>query len=844
MMRSILLLTSGILCLCIPGMSQSGVRAGTFSTDTIPAMRTTLQVNGKVVDDASGKPIEYASVVLLGADSAIIKGMYTPSDGNFRFNGIGPGTYVARVTFMGYDRLDRAVKVVAGKAVAYMGTLRLQASGKTLEAVEVKGEKPAFSMQIDRQVFDAGAMLTADGGTAADVMKNIPSVEVDIDDNISLRGKGVTIYVDGKPSPFGDARTALQMIPAESIDRVEVITNPSAKFEAQGGGGIINIVLKKDKAIGYNVMFNAGAAAPGQLSGGANANLRLKRINIFGNYNGRYGDVRGNGYSQRQNLVADTAATYFFSQDSRNRNSSQSHGGRLGFDYFLDDYNTITLSQGINRNISDNTDEILLDYRDAKYSRLRSGNRENSGDNGSWNYNTSLNFRHTTDRANEELTAYVSYSDNSGDNRSEYHTQYFRADGSQQDRPNQQQNRGISGNRFWNGQADYTTPFGKKGKFETGMKMTARTNDNDYHASLYNWDLGQYEKSLRLSNTYSYKERVYGAYANVANAIGQLGYQVGVRVEQAYLKGYSFTRDTSVNNRFFNVFPSVFLKYNLPNNQNQSLVLNYATRVDRPNFDQLLPYINNSDPQNIRTGNPELRPALTHKFELNYSRYYPKRSNFLNAGVYYSQTNGDIDRISVLDTTTGVTTTRPMNLSTDKDWGANLMYRMRVIKGWNVTANLNLEYSRLTGAANISNENFGYGLTLNSQVRLPARFSLQVNGHYRSPRVQPQGTFKAMNGVDMGIRKELLKNNALALSLNISDVFNTQQYNSHYVTPTFIQDYDRKRTTRFIRFNVRYRFGKMDPNLFKRKKHTVEEDDKEKEKEPEEAPKGQGHGRL
>lgn len=801
-----------LLCSCYCSLAQSS------NTNSI-------KVSGKALDAVTNKPVEYASVVLLHKpDSSVAYGMYTASNGSFSFATVPPGDYVLRITFMGYDKLEKALSVTSSKPAVSLGALRLHAGGKVLSTVEVKAEKPAFSMQIDRQVFDAGSLVTADGGTGTDILKNIPSVEVDIDDNISLRGKSVTVYVDGKPSPFGDAKTALQMIPAETIDRVEVINNPSAKFEAQGGGGIINIVLKKDKAIGYNVMFNAGVATRGQVNGSANASLRLRRFNFFANYYGRYGTQAGSGFSNRQNLVPDSSNTSYFTQVNRSNNSDGSNGGRLGLDYYLDEHNTITVSEGINFNNGDNENHILLNYLDAEKQTLRSGNRNNSSSYYSPNNNTNINFRHTTDKQNEELTAYLSYSNNKGSNNSQYYTLYEKP-GSSAENPDQQSNTGSSQNQFWNLQADYTTPLGKKGKFETGVKGTSRKNENDYNALLYNWDSQQYEKSEQLSNTYEYKEDIYAGYANLASAFGNLGYQVGVRVEQAHLKGYSFSRDTSVNNRFFNVFPSVFLKYNLPNNQNQSLIFNYATRVDRPGFDQLLPYTNNSDPQNLRIGNPELQPSITHKFEMNYSRYFPDSRDFLNTGVYYSQANDDIDRISTLDTTTGVTTTRPMNLATDQDWGGNLTYQLHIFRWWDVTSNLNMEYSRLTGPdnmASLSNEYLTYGVNVNSNLRLPARFNIQLQGHYRSPRILPQGTFKAMNGMDLGIRKEMLKNNALAISLNISDLLNTQQYSQHYETDAFIQDYDRKRTTRFIRLNLRYRFGKMDPNLFRKKKHTEE----------------------
>lgn len=800
-MRKCLLLVSALLSLYYVSVAQ------------------TVKLSGKAMDATTGKPVEYASVVLLKEDSTVVTGMYTQPDGSFSFT-TNQGKYILRITYMGYNKLERPIS--SGKPLI----LKLQPAGKVLATVEVKSEKPAFSMQIDREVYDAGAILTADGGTGTDVLKNIPSIDVDIDDNITLRGKSVTIYVDGKPSPFGDAKTALQMIPAETIDRVEVINNPSAKFEAQGGGGIINIVLKKDKAIGYNVMFNAGVATRGQLNGSANASLRIKRFNFFGNYNGRYESQAGSGYSYRQNLIADTSNTSFFSQDSHNKNSNHSNGGRLGLDFYLDDYNTFTLTEGLTSSLGNSADQIFLDYQDQQKVSLKSGQRNNGSDYNNPNNNTSFNFRHTTDRPNEELTAYVSYSDNKSNNNSNYNTKY-----STEPFPELQVNKTISQNKFWNIQSDYTTPVGKKGKFEAGAKATLRNNNNDYNAQVFNDTTQTFEKSNDLSNTYYYKEDVYGGYANFSNAIGNLGYQVGVRAEQAVLNGFSYTKNSAVKNNFFNVFPSVFFKYNLPHNEDQSLIFNFSTRVDRPGFDQLLPYTNNSDPQNIRTGNPDLKPSLTQKYEMNYSRYFPRSKDYLNTGVYYSQANDDISRISTLDTTTGVTTTKPMNLATDKDWGANFTYNLHIVEGWNVSTNLNLEYSKLTGG-NINNENFSYGITMNSTVRLPHKFNVQMNGHYRAPRVTPQGSFKAMNGIDLGFRKELLKNNAMAISLNISDVLNTQKFSTHYETASFIQDYSRKRTTRFIRINIRYRFGKMDPNMFKKKKKPEEVEEPAEERRP------------
>ncbi|RFS26291.1 TonB-dependent receptor [Chitinophaga silvatica] len=804
---------------------------------------TPLKVTGKVVDEATGKAIEYASVVLLKQeDSTVVTGVYTTPTGSFSFDKVPPGIYVTRITFMGYDKLQKAIRVTEGKST-YVGILRMVAAGKVLNTVEIKAEKPAFSMQIDRQVFDASSILSAEGGTGTDILKNIPSVDVDIDDNVTLRGKSVTIFVDGKPSPFGDVKTALQMLPAETIDKVEIINNPSAKFDANGGGGIINIVLKKDKAIGYNVMINGGGATRGEGSGSINASLRIRRYNFFGGYNGRYEQTRGSGLSYRENMVSDTNKTKYFTQSSKNENINRNQGARLGFDYYLDDHNTFTISQGMGLGSGGNDDHINLEYLDSDKDAIREGNRLN-GSNFKWsNYNTNLNYKRTFKKPNRELTAYSSYSISDNSNGSSYFTQNKYMNIDTVPNADKQQNSGNNGNKFFIIQSDYTSPMGKKGKLEAGLKTTSRKIDNNYIAELYNWGMQDYVVSNLLSNKYNYKEAISSGYVNFANAIGNLGYQVGVRIEQSHLYGYSFTSDTSVNNRFFNVFPSLFLKYNLPKNQNQSLVFNFSTRIDRPNFDQLLPYINNSDPQNIRMGNPELQPALSKKFEISYSEYYPKSRNYFSISSYYSITNDNIDRLSTLDTKSGITTTMPANLASQMNTGGNISYSINFFKWWKAWANLNLEYNQLKSIY-VNRDNLSWGINGNTQFRLPANLNIEVSGHVRSPRIQPQGTFKAMNGVDMGIRKEFMKR-ALSVSVNVADLFNSQQFSSHYETETFIQDYNRKRITRFVRLNVRYRFGKMDPNMFKKKKPQEEEDkDKDKDKEDEKEKEKPKEGRL
>lgn len=796
------------------------------------------KISGKVVDAISKQGVEFASVVVLRAiDSSLVNGVYTDAKGLFSYSNLPFGKYIVRVTFMGYEKLEKGFELTAQHAVTVLPTLQLHTAGTNLKAVEIKTEKPAFSMQIDRQVFDAGSIITAEGGTGTDVLKGIPSVDVDIDNNVTLRGKSISVYIDGKPSPFGDPKTALEMIPAETIDRIEVISNPSSKFEAQGGGGIINIVLKKDRAMGYNVMMTGGIDTRGQMNAGFNGNLRLRKLNFFGSLNGRYGDQIGSGLSKRKNMFGDTT---YFNQSNENKNISRGQNGKFGFDYYADNYNTISISTGFSNNYNSNVDSIYLNYLNNLHEQTKYSRRKNASESNGRNFNTSINYKRTFERANEELTAHVTYATYNSHSNSNYNTRTFVQPNDVQQKPNVRQNFGRGHNYNWDFQTDYTRPIGTKGKLEAGVKANVRENENDYIALNFNNTTQVFDTSITLSNSYQYKEKVFAGYFNYANTLGRVGYQVGLRAEQATLDGYSFTKDTSVNNRFTNFFPSLYLKYDLRNNQN--LVFNYATRTDRPNFDQLLPYLNDSDPQNLRTGNPALQPAFTHKLEGNYTVYYPKSNNFFTTGVYYSRTEDVIERVSIIDTKSGITTTSPQNVATNQNLGYTASYKMRLFKWWTHTTTISAEYANMQGrndSTNYANENLGASININSNFRLPKKFSIQLTGQYRTPRLMAQGTFRANNGMDLGIRKDMLKNNRLVLSLNISDIFFTRNYRSYYETPTFTQEYDRRRSTRTIRLNVRYRFGKIDPNLFRRKKQTQVEE-KEEEQPPRTTGREQG----
>ncbi|ATL48114.1 hypothetical protein COR50_13605 [Chitinophaga caeni] len=787
-----------------------------FAQDSIQAKN--YQVTGNIQDQQTRQPVEYASIVLLHArDSSLLGGIYSDVKGHFSIPVQEPGNYVLKITFMGYETYEAACNVVAGQPNTQLGKILLVPQGKKLNAVEITSQKPAFSMQIDRQVFDGSSIITAEGGTATDALRNLPGVDVDMDNNVTIRGKSISVYIDGKPSPFGDPQTALEIIPAESIDRIEIINNPSAKFEAQGGGGIINIVLKRDRAMGYNTMLTAGIDNRGQNNASVNGNLRVRRFNLFGHLNMRNGNGNGEGLSRRKNLYQDSSS--YFNQSTFNDYSNHNWNGKIGIDYYINNHNTVTISQGLSNYSNSNNDSLYLSYLDEHYMQSQYRLRDNHGQRTGGNNSTTLYYKRTYEKAGKELTAYITHSGNHSDPSSEYNTDVFRMPADTFIRRELRTNTGRSRQQYWNAQVDYTTPVGNKGKFESGAKAVKRDHSTNNLALIYDFDLKQFDTSVNLSNHYDYDEQLFAAYGTYANVLGRIGYQAGLRVEQVTLEGYSYTKNLPVSNKFLNFFPSLFLKYDLKENRN--LVFNYATRTERPRFDQLLPYINDSDPQNLRTGNPELQPSFTHKLELNYTEYYPETRNYLNTGFYYNRTEDLVDRVSTINKTTGITTTMPQNVATNQDWGIMATYRWKITDWWTHTTTLHGVYARFDGildTAAYSRENASLKISFNSQFRLPRKFSLQLSGRYATANIMAQGSSKPMNGIDLGIRKQLMKHNKLVIAVNISDLLNTRQYSSHIETANFIQDYERKRLSRLIRLNIRYRFGKIDPNLFSRKK--------------------------
>jgi outer membrane receptor protein involved in Fe transport len=693
--------------------------------------------------------------------------------------------------------------------------------------------------------------LSSVGGTAVDVMKNVPSVSVDIDGNVTLRNSAPQIYVDGRPTTL-----TLDQIPADEIASVEVITNPSAKFDASGGtSGILNIVLKKNRKAGYNGNLRAGVDMRGKVNAGGNINIRQGKINFFANAN----------YGQRKSISDGTTDRYTFLQNPytnlHQEDKTVNYGyfafGRAGFDYFVDNRNTFTLSgimvhghfrSNVNSDIFVDT---LSGINKSSYTNRTSKNEGIFNNRGG-----TLSYLHNFPKNGHQLTADVNYNRSNNHNSSLVSNNVFADAGGPQTSTYKQQQLGSGNNSFLTIQSDYTNPINDKSKFEAGARMSQRTVDSRNDFGIVNPDQ-TVSKLPPLSSNYSYTDKVFAAYSTYSSKIkDNFGYQVGLRLESSdyggtvhtsVLDGFGF-KDTASrysNSYPISLFPSVFLSEKLKHNQ--ELQLNYSRRINRPNFFQLFPFTDYSDSLNLSRGNPDLKPEFTNSIEVSYQKTFPK-NNTLLISAYYKNTNDLITRFTSTEVnpikkdTVFINTF--INANSSFVGGLEFISKNKLAQWWDLTTNLNLYTSKINTddpAIQTAGQVYSWFAKINNSFKLPKNFSLQLSGDYTSKTVLPpggsassggfggrggfgptvsgnsQGYSKATYGVDAAARYDFLKNKVASLTLSVNDIFKTRKYDVYTQSNYFTQHALRKRDAQFFRLNFAVRFGKFDVALFKKK---------------------------
>jgi outer membrane receptor protein involved in Fe transport len=770
-----------------------------FCGQGIVAQQSPLQskglLTGRIVDSEKGQPLEFATISVYSIDSVLTGGGITNAEGTFSIE-LSRGRYYAVIRFISFeDKVLENIEISSVSKKYNAGNIVLGANAKQLNEVEVTAQKSEMVINLDKKVFNVGQDLSNTGKSALDILDNIPSIAVDLDGNVSLRGsQNIQILVDGKPSGIANAENteALQSIQGSMIERIEVVTNPSARYEAEGMGGIINIVLKKEQKSGINGSFELTTGYPDNHSFGANVNFRRAKINYFVNYTIRYRENPGSGNSFQHFMRTDTS--YYTLIDRTRNRSGLSNQGRAGFDYFINPKNTLTAYFLINYQNQNNSSKIFYhDYLDNSEVLNVPGNligltkRIDDESETRKNIEASLTWEKNFTKKDHKLVFISQYEDSKDQEDSEIAEKIAIVD---------QNNReamealtiedeiefpdSVLNQRSANGegesnlllQADYIYPFGKDGKFEAGYRSEFRTIKNPYSVSELN-SQNIWQEIPGFSNDFKYHDDVHALYVQAGNNYNKFSLQLGLRAELSHVSTALKQTNEKSENEYLDFFPTIHSTYQL--NPINSVQLSYSRRIQRPNFRMLNPFHSYSDSRNIQTGNPYLKPEYTNSME---AGYLMKRTvlNFYS-GVYYRNTGNVIERVNIIDTL-GITYITPINLSQRNAFGIESNITANVGKWWTLSGDVNFYRSITEGRYNgedLNSDDYSWNTRLNSKMRFPAGVDFQTIFFYRAPEETTQGRREAFYMLNMGLSKDIFKNKG-TLTLNIQDLLNSRRF--------------------------------------------------------------------
>ncbi|TAN02145.1 MAG: TonB-dependent receptor, partial [Chitinophagaceae bacterium] len=587
------------------------------------------QVIGKIVDQTSNKGVGFATVGVLHAkDSTVVTGALSQDNGDFTISQLPMGQYILKINYIGYNTIYKNFSLTPRAASQDLGNFKISPSSALLKTVKVTANAPAYSMQLDKKVFDVSKSLTSVGGDATDVLKQIPGVDVDIDGNVTLRNGTPNIYVDGKATPL-----TLDEIPSDEIERIEVITNPSSKYDASGQAGIINIILKKNRKPGINGMLQAGADTRGGSNVGGNVSIYQNPFNLTLSYFRHDRNLPGTTDLTRDNLFNNT----FLDQHADGKNNGSFQMGNIGLDYFLDNRNTLSFSGRLGGGSFNTSQSVTSNYLNSDKAVDSTGQSQTVSARSFRFLSGDLSYKHNFQKDGHTLTADVSLRQyrtppTSGSTQ----TQYFDNTGKPIQGNIVQKNLNVGNGNYFAGQIDYVNPLTDKSKLEAGLKATINNSYSTY--DLYNLnDSGEYIYNPLLSSDFDFHEGIYAGYVQYSDQINKFSYQLGLRAEDYIYSGSIPGQDLTFKptSDKLGLYPSAFLTYKF--SDYDQLQVNYTRRVDRPRFWQRFPYINYSNPLALTEGNPNLKPQYTNSLELNYSKILGQ-TNFM-VSLYYRNTN-------------------------------------------------------------------------------------------------------------------------------------------------------------------------------------------------------------
>lgn len=764
-------------------------------------------VKGKVIDQSTEAPLGFATVSLYTvADSALVTGGVTDDQGIFAVE-VKPGKYYAEITFLSYrTQAVENVNITSDNRTVDLGTIGLFSDAATLAEVEVRAEKSRMEMSLDKRVFNVGKDLANNGGNASEVLDNIPSVAVDVEGNVSLRGSGgVRILINGKPSGLvgiGDT-DGLRQIPANLIERVEIVTNPSARYEAEGMAGVINIILKKEAKQGLNGSFDLTAGYPDRYGASINLNYRQNNLNFFANYGLNYNENPGGGFTYQE--FTDGDGVLRFTELDRDRvRTGLSNSVRTGLDYYFSENTILTSAFTYRGGDDENFSEIeYRDYVNSLDNLTGIAVRRDEEEEIEPSYEYAMTLRHNFGKEDHELVVDFRYQDNIETERSNIREQFFTPEYTDTGEPDLlQRSLNEEVQKQLIGQIDYTLPFGEEGRFEAGLRGSFRDIANEYLVEEFMTD--EWQALAGLSNDFNYNEDIYAAYGIFGNKFGNFSFQVGLRAEYSDIVT-ELLQTNEVNARdYFNIFPSAHVGYELGGNN--SVQVSYSRRINRPRFWDLNPFFSFSDARNFRSGNPNLDPEFTDAYEIGHLKYWDNAS--LSSSLYYRYTTGVIDRIQAFDEN-GNTISQPQNLATEDAFGLEFTFSYTPFKWWDIDGSMNFYRAIVDGgnlAPDLQADFYSWFSRVNSKFDLWEVIDGQIRLNYRAPRRTTQGRDKAEYYMDLALSKDVL-NKKGTITLSVRDVFNSRKRRFITDVPGFYREGDFQWRARQAMLTFSYRLN-------------------------------------
>lgn len=789
-----------------------------LSVINLSAQQGLGSVSGIIVEKITNTPLEFATVIIKSdKDSTQSQGTVTGKKGEFTFIKLAFGDYRIVYSFIGFEKVETTVFSLNSKRSKIdLGKLFIAESATMLGDISVTAQRSTFVNSIDRRTFNVGQDVMSKTGSVSELLQNVPSVQVDLDGNVSLRGSdNVMFLINGKPSSLmGTNRAAvLQQMPASSIEKIEVITNPSAKYKPDGTSGIINIVLKKDKSLGLNGQVSVNAGNDNRYNGNFSVNYNPGKLNVFGSYSIRQDERLRYSDDNRIHYISGADTINYTHVVSRDLSRPLSHIIRTGADYKINTHNSIGIAGSYNyRSFIRHSNDINL-WQSTDMTVTKDYDRTRRDPEFEKDLELSSNYVHSFKKEGHELT--VDYTTSFSNEQEDNHfSDIYRVPVTSPTYDNTLIKQGENQSQF---SVEYVNPVSENIKIEAGYILESRKSDMDFFGEYYDPLSDLWVKDIVKSNNFIYKENIHVLYGTYEQQIGKLGFLAGIRAEQAFLNANQVTTDTVMKNRYFRIYPSLHISYKL--NDLNELQLNYSHRIRRPEGDEMNPFPEYADPYNLRVGNPRLKPADVHSIEFGYQ--YKKNSTTFLSTIYYRYTyNGMTDITRYINDTVKLTTRE--NLTKSGSAGMELVLSNTFGSLGNLNLSTNIFYNTIdaSGLGYATNRSIiAWSANMSAGINLSKSTVLQITSSYSAENLTPQGRQLPSFVFNTGFKQEFL-NRKLVLIATVSDVFNSLKNRTIIDTPELYEKIIRRRSARIIYLGVTYTFGNQ------KKKKEIEYDDR------------------